>query len=186
MFARRLPMMLGGLLAVMGLAGCESMSNTAKGGLIGGGMGAGLGAVAGGGKGALIGGLAGTLIGGAVGNDADQHERRQMEHHLAVAESRPSAPPVGIADVILFTREGVSDAGIIGRIRSSGSTFQLSYEDVRLLEANNVNPRVIAEMQNRPRVRVIRRDPPPVIYYDYPPPPPPPAVGVGVIYAPRH
>jgi surface antigen len=156
------------------------MSNTAKGGLIGGGAGAAVGAAAGGGKGALIGGLAGGLIGGAVGNDMDQQEKRRMENRLAVAESRPVGPPLGITDVVQLSRQGLSDGVIINQIRATGSTFQLSVEDIRMMKSNNVSDVVIAEMQNRPPVRYAR--PAPVVYYDYPPPPPPRA-SVGVIYA---
>lgn len=171
-------LMAGGLIAISCLsAGCENMSNTAKGGLIGGGTGAGLGALAGGGKGALIGGLAGGLIGGAVGNDMDQHEKRQLETRVAVAESQPRRPPLGVFDVIQLSREGMNEDVLVNQIRSTGSTFQLSTEDVRALQQNGVSSRVIIEMQNRPPVarRIIYREPPPIYYA------PPPPVGVGVI-----
>ena len=164
----------GSLLALVCLAtGCESLSNTAKGGLIGGGAGAGLGAIAGGGKGALIGGLIGTGVGGLIGNDVDQQEKHQAQDRLAVAEARSARPPLGMSDVIQLTRDSINETVIINQIRSTGSTFQLSTEDIRTLSANNVSPNVIAEMQNRPPVaRVIyRRPPPPVVYYEQPPPP---------------
>jgi surface antigen len=167
-----------GLLAALGLSsGCESMSNTAKGGLIGGGAGAGIGALAGGGKGALVGGLVGTVAGGLIGNDVDQQEKRNMQTRVAVAEARQAGPPLGITDVVQLTREGQSERVIINQIRNTGSTFQLSTEDIRMLQANNVGQYVIAEMQSRPpAVRVVRPG------YYYPPPPPPPVYGgVGVI-----
>jgi surface antigen len=176
-------------------AGCESMSNTAKGGLIGGGAGAGLGALAGGGKGALIGGLAGTVLGGVVGNDVDNEEKKQNETRLAVAETRAAvaearAPgaqtPLGLTDVIQLTRDGVHEDVIVNQIRGSGSTFQLSNEDVRFLTSNNVSPRVIVEMQHRRPVARVVREQPQVIYRSPPPPPvvvyesyPAPVMGVG-------
>ena len=169
----------GILLAAFLSNGCESMSNTAKGGLIGGGIGTGLGAIAGGGKGALIGGLAGTVIGGVAGNSVDQDERREKDHRLAVAEARadaaaapPPAAPLGMSDVMQMSREGMADNVIINQIRSTNSSFLLSVEDLRLLQANNVSPRVIAEMQlRRPATRVVQPryvypQPAPVYIYD--------------------
>lgn len=192
----------GFVLALGASSGCEHMSNTAKGGLIGGGVGAGLGGIAGGGKGALVGGLIGTGVGGLVGNDMDQQEKRAAEHRLANAEARAAAntlpPPVlshnaplGMADVMQLSREGRSDTVIINQIRATNSTFQLSVEDIRMLGANGVSDGVIAEMQRcRPSTRVIREparviytdpNPPVVIYERYPPPPRPyTTVGVGV------
>lgn len=185
-----------GLISVALLSsGCESMSNTAKGGLVGGGVGTGLGALAGSasghaGKGALIGGLAGTVIGGIVGNDVDNEEKKKTEQRIAVAESRTAVQQVqhaqmGMTEVMQLARDGVNEDVIINQIRSSGSTFQLSNEDVRFLTTNGVSPRVIVEMQNRRPVArvvhqqpyVIHRAPPPVVVYEsYPPPP---VVGAG-------
>jgi len=177
--------------------GCESMSGTAKGGLIGGGAGAGLGALAGSasgnaGKGALIGGLAGTVIGGIVGNDVDSEEKKRTERRLAVAESRPAmiqsnSARLGVFDVIQLSKEGMNEDVIINQIRSTGSTFQLSTEDVRALSANNVSPRVIVEMQNRQPVARVVHQQPQVIYHHRPQPvyvvdpygPPPPVIGAG-------
>ncbi len=193
-------LMAGLFAAICWSSGCESMSNTAKGGLIGGGLGTGLGAIAGGGKGALIGGLAGTAIGGLVGNDVDQQEKREKDHRLAVAEAKaaaatlpppvPAPAPLGMADVIQMSKEGMADNVIINQIRATNSTYQLSVEDLRMLQANNVSPRVIEEMQmRRPMTRVIREQPrviyqqaPPVYVYDpyYYPRPPRPYASVGV------
>ena len=156
------------LLAVACLStGCESMSNTGKGALIGGGAGAGVGALAGGGKGALVGGLVGSVVGGVVGNDVDQQEKKRQEMRLASAEARAAAnqqPRMGLTDVVQMTREGINETVIINQIRSSGSSFQLSNEDIRFLTANGVSSNVIVEMQSRrPTVRVIR-EAPQVIY----------------------
>jgi Rickettsia 17 kDa surface antigen. len=149
MVSRRFAFVFG-LLAACLSSGCESMSNTAKGGLIGGGLGAGFGAAAGGGKGALIGGLAGTAIGGLVGNDIDQQEKRHQETRLAVAEARAAAqvgPPMGMSDVIQMAQQGTHEDIIINQIRATQSVFLLSNEDIRTLQANRVPTRVIIEMQ---------------------------------------
>jgi len=191
--------MVGLAAAVLCATGCESLSGTAKGGLIGGGAGAGLGALAGSasgnaGKGALIGGLAGTVIGGIVGNDVDNEEKKRQDVRLAVAESRPTViqtghqGTLGVFDVIQLSKEGMNEDVIINQIRSTQSAYQLSTEDVRALSANGVSPRVIVEMQNRrPAARVIREQPP-VIYHRPPPiyvvepyPRPRPFVG-GAVY----
>ncbi len=67
---------------LIGETGCNSMTNTGKGALIGGGggagLGAGLGALIGGGKGAGIGAGAGTLI----GNKMDR-QKKELEQQLA-------------------------------------------------------------------------------------------------------
>ncbi len=161
-------------------SGCESMSNTAKGGLVGGGLGAGLGAAAGGGKGALLGGIIGTGIGGLVGNDVDHQEKKQKEYELAAAQSAASGPRLGMTEVIQLTQQGLPENVIINQIRNTGSTFQLSVEDLRTLQANHVSPNVVGEMQNRPPVaRVIRQPRPVVVYESYPPPPPVMVIGGG-------
>lgn len=173
----------GVLVAILASSGCEHMSNTAKGGLVGGGLGAGLGGIAGGGKGALVGGLIGTGIGGLVGNDMDQQERRDKDTRLAIAEAKanantlpPPAPvaapaaPLGMADVIQMSRDNMSDTMIINQMRTTNSTYLLSVEDLRLLQANGVSQPVIEEMQRRrPTTRVIREQPQ-IIYHERPAP----------------
>jgi hypothetical protein len=106
----------------------------------------------------------------------------------AEAQAHAEATQMGIADVIQWTKDGRSDDVIINQIRTTGSTYQLSSEDVRLLSANGVSDRVIMEMQNRrpemyPRRRLVPVQPVPVIYGPPPPvilAPPPPGFAVGV------
>jgi surface antigen len=178
------------------LTGCSTMSNTGKGALAGGAIGAGSGAIiseATGGKagpGAVIGGIAGALIGGAMGNEEDRREREALQARADQASA--AASQMGIADVIHWTKEGRSDDLIINQIRTTNSTYQLSPEDVRMLSSNGVSDRVIMEMQNRrphayPPGRWVRVPPPgPVIYgppppvYIVHPPPPPPSFGIHV------
>lgn len=185
------------------VTGCAHTSNTAKGAGIGGALGAGTGALIGNatngkaGQGALVGGLIGAGLGGLIGNEKDHQEKREMEDRVYQAEAKAAAAAtqMGIADVIQWAKEGRSDDVIINQMRTTGSTYQLSSEDVRLLASNGVSDRVIMEMQNRrpdiyphSRRRLVPVHPAPVIYAHPPPPvvlvpappPPPPAFGVGV------
>ncbi|MBO0700854.1 MAG: hypothetical protein J2P46_20835 [Zavarzinella sp.] len=186
------------ILAVLPFgAGCSTMSHTAEGAGIGGAIGAGTGAIIGkasngkAGQGALVGGLIGAGVGGLIGNEKDQQEKREMQAKAeqAQAQAHAAATQMGIADVIQWTKDGRSDNVIINQIRTTGSTYQLSSEDVRLLSANGVSDQVIMEMQNRrpemyPRRRLVPVATGPVIYAPppvyYVPPPPPPSFGVGV------
>jgi hypothetical protein len=90
---------------------------------------------------------------------------------------------MGLTDVIHMSNQGHDPQVIINQIRNTGSTFQLSANDLDFLKANNVPPQVIAEMQSArptgpvvvgpPRPAVIYQDaPPPVVIYRRPPPPP--------------
>lgn len=81
---------LGLVAASMLLTGCNSMSNTGKGALIGGGggagVGAGVGALIGGGKGAAIGSAIGAAVGAGagalIGNKMDK-QKKELEEQLA-------------------------------------------------------------------------------------------------------
>jgi hypothetical protein len=174
------------VLLLLGSSGCAGLSNTAKGSLVGGGLGAGTGALIGSasgnaGKGALIGTAIGTGVGLLAGNQADQDEKREREAELqqtraqlAEAESRPTQAPLGLTDVQRLAAAGTSDAVIINQIRTTGSSFQLSSTDIEWLKTNGVSDRVILEMQNaQPRTRtvvgptrtVIREVGPPAVIY---------------------
>jgi hypothetical protein len=174
-------LLLASTMAGLSLAaGCDSMSNTAAGGLIGGGAGAGLGAAVGGGKGALVGGLLGGATGLLVGNSVDQKEKQQKDIELAQARAAAAqGQGLGITDVINLTRTGTPEGVIINQIRSTNSVFLLSPADLTLLQQNGVSPNVIMEMQaHRPAPQpVIVTRPAPVYYYAAPPPPPPVVTG---------
>ncbi len=89
MISRNLLCVVLGIALLVGTTGCESLNNTTKGAMIGGGggaaVGAGIGALAGGGKGAAIGAMAGTAIGATAGAligrkmDKQQQELAQIE-----------------------------------------------------------------------------------------------------------
>ncbi len=166
------------------LSSCESMSNTDKGVLGGGALGAGIGALAGGprhaGVGALIGGATGALVGGLAGSSADRSERRAEA--AAIAAQRP---PLSLEEVVRLTGSGASDTLIVNQVRVSGSVYYLTGEQVNWLIANGVREPVIQEMQatavRQPRY-VYAPAPPPVYVY---PPPPPVGVGVGFVVGGR-
>src|SRR5262249_59670844 len=95
---KRLTCLVLALLPVLN-AGCQNMSNTDRGVLGGGVLGAAIGALAGGpkhaGAGALIGGAAGAVTGGLVGNAEDQ---KQKAHAAAIAARQAGPAPLpGIA-----------------------------------------------------------------------------------------
>jgi len=175
-------LILPGMLA----AGCSTMSNTEKGVGAGGLIGAGTGAVVGNavgrpGAGALIGAGVGALSGGLIGNAIDESERKT---EAKVAAAQQSRGPLGLTDVVQLVQQHVSDDVIIGQIRTTGSVFYLSTQDLLWLKQNGVSDPVIREMQatvlRGPR-RVYSAAPvygPPVYVVD----PAPVSVGFGVGY----
>src|SRR5262245_15857203 len=169
----------GALLPVVLVSGCQSMNNTEKGAVAGGGIGAGAGALIGHatghtGAGALIGGLTGGLLGGAIGNDADKEKARQ--ECIAAAEARH----LNITDVASMAQQHVSDGIIINQIRTTGSVYNLTADEIVWLRQQGVSEAVIAEMQAT-AYRPVRRvyTPAPVVVYEQPPPPVSVGVGIG-------
>ena len=182
MFKIRLP--LAAVLPLVAVCGCESMNNTDKGVLGGGALGAGTGAIVGHalgntGAGAVIGAGVGAISGGLIGNSVDKSEQRTQDR--IAAQSR-----IGMGDVIQMVQSHVSDSVIISQIRSSGTVFHLSAQDVLTLKQNGVSDMVVQEMlatANRPPRRVYSSN---AVYtepvYVVEPSPPPVAVGVGFGY----
>lgn len=178
----------GWLLVVLSSVGCESMSHTGKGviggSLLGSAVGTGVGFATGNPQaGAAIGGLAGAGIGGIVGSEADEKQRERTDAiMLAQAQAEAGAVsrgPLSIADVIQMCRPDgatgkvISDEIIISTIRSTGSQYNLTPQDLRDLSNNGVSDQVMQEMlatrhRTPPPVRVIRPSPPPVVYVDRP------------------
>jgi hypothetical protein len=139
-------------LVVLVSCGCDTMSNTDKGLLAGGGLGAGAGALLGSatghaGAGALIGGAAGALIGGLAGNAEDHHEAHQRA--VAAAAAANARPPLTLTDVVQMTQQHVDDSLIINQIRTTGSVYNLTAEDITWLKQQGVGDPVVAEMQAR-------------------------------------
>ena len=169
----------GVALPVVVLSGCQSMNNTEKGAVAGGAAGAGVGALVGHatghtGAGAVIGGLTGGLLGGAIGNDVDKEKARQ--ERIAAAEARRLA----ITDVASMAQQHISDGIIINQIRTTGSVYNLSADEIVWLRGQGVSEAVIAEMQAT-AYRPVRRvyAPAPVVVVEQPPPPVSVGVGIG-------
>jgi hypothetical protein len=180
-------LLLGGALATVALGGggCQSMSNTDKGVLAGGALGAGAGALAGGprhaGPGALIGGAIGAVAGGLTGAAVDNSERKQQAR-LAAAEAA-RYPPLSYQQIVQLTQSGTSDDVIINQIRSTGSVYRPTADDILYLQNSGVREPVIREVQasayRAPPARYVYT---PAPVYVVEPAPPPPAVGFGVTY----
>lgn len=175
------------VLPFMFLVGCESMTQTDKGVLGGGAIGAGTGAIVGNalghtGAGAAIGGVVGALSGGLIGNSIEKSEQR-TEARIAAAQAQTQAQSqIGMADVIQMAQNHISDNVIISQIRTSGSVFHLSGQDVVLLKQNGVSDCVVQEMQataTRAPRRVYAASPVYQSVYVVEPAPPPVAVGFG-------
>ena len=165
------------------LCGCSTMSNTDKGVLEGGAIGAGTGALIGSatghaGAGAVIGGAVGAVSGGLVGNAIDKSEQRQA---AMVAASNPPPRMLGITDVASMAQARVADGLIISQIRTTGSVFRLSANDIVWLKSAGVSDAVIQEMQAT-AYRYPQRVYTPVPVYPQPVyvEPAPVAVGVGI------
>ena len=127
------------------------------------------------GAGALIGAGVGAVAGGLTGKAIDNAEAK------AAAARRP---PLGLTDVVTMAQNHVSDSVIINEIRTTGSVFTMSSNDVIYLKQQGVSDVVVQEMQatsGRPR-RVYAAEPVYArqVYVVEQPPPPPPVVGVGV------
>lgn len=189
--------LLGALLPLLLLNGCSSMSNTDKGVVAGGALGAGAGALIGSathhaGVGALAGGALGAVAGGLTGHAIDESDKK-TDAKIAAAQAQ-QARQIGMTDVIQLVQQHVSDELIINQIRTTGSVFVLSAADLNMLKENGVSDRVIAEMQataGRTPQRVYVRQAPvymqpaPVVVVEQPPPPPP-GIAVGVGFSSRH
>ena len=155
------------------LCGCASMSNTDRGVLGGGAIGTGVGAAIGSltghtGAGAAIGAITGAVGGGLIGNAADERERKEQAARIAAANAHP---PLSLEEIANLTQQHVSDEIVITQIRTTGSVYNLTAEQIVWLRQVGVSERVIQEMQ------LTAQYPQPVYVVD--PPPPPVHVGVG-------
>src|SRR6266481_83928 len=136
------------VLPVLLACGCSSMSNTDRGVLGGGAIGAGTGALVGNalghtGAGALIGAGVGAVTGGLIGHSEDKREERAEARAIAAA----NAKALGLTDVAQMTRAGVSEGVIISQIRTSPTVFSLSATDIVWLKEQGVGDHIINEMQ---------------------------------------
>jgi hypothetical protein len=135
-----------GMVAALAVAGCDTMGPNTQRGAIGGGV---LGSIAGGVighqsghgvEGALIGATVGALGGGTIGSSIDSKQARTKEEILSSGEK------LGISDVIVLSKSGMSDDAIIAKIARSGSVYSLSVEEISQLQKEGVSNRVINYM----------------------------------------
>ncbi len=128
-------LVVGSLVAALGLSGCASMTETqkgtAKGAGIGAGVGAVVGAIAGKGKGAAIGAVVGAGAGAVAGNvwtKRQQEQKRQMEEATAgtgveVTQTADNRLKLDIPSDISFA---VNRADIQSNFRTILNTFATS------------------------------------------------------------
>jgi hypothetical protein len=144
-----------GILLV--LSGCRSPYYADQGTLLGGLLGAGTGAAIGSAShntaaGAIIGTGVGALTGAAVGSAMDEVEARnraQIEQQMGQQIAAGSAT---IPDVVNMTRAGVDETLIANHVHYHGMAAPLQANDIIYLQQSGVSPRVIAAMQEPPRV----------------------------------
>jgi hypothetical protein len=163
--------------------GCAGGPNAEGGAVAGGLIGAGTGALIGRGPGALIGAGAGALAGGLIGNSVDQKQAQNRAQAAAQAQAVANQRALQLPDIVNMAATGTSDAIIINQIRSTGTVYNLSANDILYLRQNHISDVVISEMQATAyrTQRVYAPAPPPVVIVDQPPPP----VGVGVVFHSR-
>ena len=163
-------LMLTALIPVLPMLGCASSSNTDRGIVTGGA----LGAVAGGllaGRGhglggALVGGTIGAVAGGLTGAAVDNSEKK-----MAVRQANQRS--LALQDIVALTASGSSDAVIISQIGNGGCAYNLRADEVIYLQNNGVREPVIRYMQATGGVVPYGVQP---VYIVEPPPP----VGFGV------
>lgn len=122
-------------------------SNTGTGAIAGGVIGAGAGGIAGEGRGALIGSAAGIIAGGLIGAALDEQDRRVMEQSSPRTVDRMDRrEPLTINDVIKLSQSGVSDDTMMGYMRDTASSYNLSQAQMRRLQDAGVSQRIINYM----------------------------------------
>ena len=136
-----------GLLFAISLLGCDTMGENTQRGAVGGAL---LGAVAGGVighqsgnglAGAAIGATVGAVGGGLIGNRIDTRNRSK-EQILTSTEK------LGISDVIVLAKSGMTDDAIIAKIAETGSVYNLSVAEIDALRKEGVSNRVVDYMMN--------------------------------------
>src|SRR5205085_8894985 len=103
----------------------------------------------------------------------------------AVQAAQVSARQMTIGDVVYMVQQHVPDELIIQQIRSTGSNFNLTANDVVTLKQNGASDAVVNEMQVRHYVPLYAQpvvvSPAPMVYHEYIYEPRP-VVGVGFGY----
>lgn len=177
----------GAVLAVV-LTGCESpdgqQNRTGTGALIGGAVGAAAGGLIGStshhnsganaAAGALIGGAIGAMTGGSIGHSLDQEEQARLRARAPQTDQRVEhGQPLGIAEVKVMTKSGISDDVIISQIRTTHTLYQLSAADIIDLNKSGVSQKLIDYMINTPNTAGTTVMQAETVVLTQPPPPPP-------------
>lgn len=150
-------------------SGCSTMNQTERGVLGGGAIGAGLGTLVGAATGnpktgAVVGGLVGAGVGGAIGNEADRQDQQRAElRHAEAEQAYVDAQPNRIDEIIRLAQQGHDETVILNHMQNNRMTFSLTADDLNLLKANNVPPRVISAMQTSGRAVVAPRSRPVIV-----------------------
>jgi uncharacterized membrane protein len=135
-----------GLMGVLATSGCSTMGENTKRGAIGGAI---LGSIAGGVighqsgrgiEGAAIGAGVGALGGGLIGDKIDARSKDEI---------LTSGEKLGISDVIVLAKSGMTDDAIIGKIAKTGSVYSLSVEEISMLQKEGVSNRVVNYMMGK-------------------------------------
>lgn len=125
--------------------GCETMGENTKRGATGGAV---LGSIAGGIighqsghgiEGAAIGAGVGAITGGMIGDKIDARSKTEI---------MTSGEKLGISDIIVLSKAGLSDSDIIAKIAETGSVYRLSVEEIEALRKEGVSSRVVNYMMS--------------------------------------
>lgn len=153
MLKKRAAISIVSLVLALGVfvLGCASTPPNTKQGAIGGAM---LGSIAGGIigyqtghplAGAAIGAGAGALTGAVIGDRIDTRNARTQQQIVSSNEK------MGVSDVIVLAKSGMTDDAIIDKIAKTGSTYNLSVEEIELMRKEGVSSRVINYMMSTNR-----------------------------------
>jgi uncharacterized protein YcfJ len=131
-------------------------------------------------EGALIGGAVGAVAGGLLGRQQDIndfHAYNYYQTQQAIA-AQQAARAVSIADVVMMTRNGLSDQVIINHLRINGvQQSELSVHDIVSMHQAGVSENVIHTVQQVAQGPTVPG--PPIVA------PPPIRVGSPVVIHPR-
>lgn len=130
----------------LALISCETKTGT--GALAGAGVGALAGGLIGGNAtGALIGAGVGALAGGLIGAALDEQDRKIMQQNSPDTLQRiDKQQQLSLEDVKAMSRNGLSDAVIIGQIQNTHSVFSLTSDQIIDLKQSGVSQNVIEYM----------------------------------------
>jgi hypothetical protein len=123
------------------------------------------------GAGAAIGAGIGALSGAVVGSELDAIEAQNRAQIEAQLGRQLRAGAVSTEEVVMMSQNGVDEELIVNHIRANGMIQPPNSGDLIYLNQQGVPTRVIAAMQEPPRVRketvVVREPRPPVVVHEH-------------------